>query len=90
MELNLYLNGKSMHCPASGIRGTVFPIVYGELCIVSLSMTDKGHHDFCYICTFFLDIGISWSLLEQVDLFGGHFGEGLKDVTYHPQILKLP
>ncbi len=31
VELNLYLNGKNMHCPASGIRGTVFPIVYGEL-----------------------------------------------------------
>ena len=31
VELNLYLNGKNMHCPASGIRGTVYPVVYGEL-----------------------------------------------------------
>lgn len=30
VELNLYLNGKNMNCPASGIRGTVFPVVYGE------------------------------------------------------------
>uniref|UniRef100_A0A670I6V1 SPRY domain-containing protein 7 n=1 Tax=Podarcis muralis TaxID=64176 RepID=A0A670I6V1_PODMU len=28
VELNVYLNGKNMHCPASGIRGTVFPVVY--------------------------------------------------------------
>ena len=31
VELNLYLNGKNMHCPASGIRGTVYPVVYGNL-----------------------------------------------------------
>lgn len=30
VEMNLYLNGKNMHCPASGIRGTVYPVVYGE------------------------------------------------------------
>jgi len=30
VELNLYLNGKNMNCPASGIRGTVYPVVYGE------------------------------------------------------------
>lgn len=30
VELNLYLNGKNMHCPASGIRGTVYPVVYGK------------------------------------------------------------
>lgn len=30
VELNLYLNGKNMHCPASGIRGTVYPVVYGN------------------------------------------------------------
>ncbi|XP_040398431.1 SPRY domain-containing protein 7 isoform X2 [Cygnus olor] len=29
VELNVYLNGKNMHCPASGIRGTVYPVVYG-------------------------------------------------------------
>ncbi|XP_041115933.1 SPRY domain-containing protein 7-like [Polyodon spathula] len=28
VELNMFLNGKNMHCPASGIRGTVFPVVY--------------------------------------------------------------
>lgn len=27
--MNIYLNGKNMHCPASGIRGTVYPVVYG-------------------------------------------------------------
>uniref|UniRef100_A0A8D1HKH2 SPRY domain-containing protein 7 n=1 Tax=Sus scrofa TaxID=9823 RepID=A0A8D1HKH2_PIG len=30
VELNVYLNGKNMHCPASGIRGTVYPVVYEE------------------------------------------------------------
>lgn len=30
VELNIYLNGKNMHCPASGIRGTVYPVVYGK------------------------------------------------------------
>uniref|UniRef100_A0A8V0XLM6 SPRY domain-containing protein 7 n=1 Tax=Gallus gallus TaxID=9031 RepID=A0A8V0XLM6_CHICK len=30
VELNVYLNGKNMHCPASGIRGTVYPVVYGK------------------------------------------------------------
>lgn len=29
--MNLYLNGKNMHCPASGIRGTVYPVVYGKI-----------------------------------------------------------
>uniref|UniRef100_A0A8C6G9N9 SPRY domain-containing protein 7 n=1 Tax=Mus spicilegus TaxID=10103 RepID=A0A8C6G9N9_MUSSI len=28
VELNVYLNGKNMHRPASGIRGTVYPVVY--------------------------------------------------------------
>ncbi|KAM9389285.1 SPRY domain-containing protein 7 isoform 2-T2 [Phaethornis superciliosus] len=28
VELNVYLNGKNLHCPASGIRGTVYPVVY--------------------------------------------------------------
>uniref|UniRef100_A0A8C5NY66 SPRY domain-containing protein 7 pseudogene n=1 Tax=Jaculus jaculus TaxID=51337 RepID=A0A8C5NY66_JACJA len=28
VELNVYLNGKNMHCPASGIRGAVYPVVY--------------------------------------------------------------
>nr|XP_035960510.1 SPRY domain-containing protein 7 isoform X1 [Halichoerus grypus] len=31
VELNVYLNGKNMHCPASGIRGTVYPVVYDDL-----------------------------------------------------------
>ena len=31
VELNVYLNGKNMHRPASGIRGTVYPVVYGKL-----------------------------------------------------------
>ncbi|XP_040596658.1 SPRY domain-containing protein 7 isoform X1 [Mesocricetus auratus] len=30
VELNVYLNGKNMHCPASGIRGTVYPVVYDK------------------------------------------------------------
>lgn len=30
VEMNLYLNGKNMNCPASGIRGTVYPVVCGK------------------------------------------------------------
>ncbi|KAL4656533.1 SPRY domain-containing protein 7 isoform X1 [Arapaima gigas] len=28
VELNVYLNGNNLHCPASGIHGTVFPVIY--------------------------------------------------------------
>ncbi|CAJ0931673.1 unnamed protein product [Ranitomeya imitator] len=34
VELNVYLNGKNMLCPSSGIRGTVYPVVYGFLSLV--------------------------------------------------------
>ncbi|XP_029315155.1 SPRY domain-containing protein 7b isoform X2 [Cottoperca gobio] len=40
VELNLYLNGKNMHCPASGIRGTVYPVVYERCDIVYGSVDD--------------------------------------------------
>uniref|UniRef100_UPI00358DF8F4 SPRY domain-containing protein 7 isoform X2 n=1 Tax=Myxine glutinosa TaxID=7769 RepID=UPI00358DF8F4 len=28
VELNVYINGRNSRCPASGIRGTVYPVVY--------------------------------------------------------------
>ena len=30
VELNFFLNGKSLQCPIIGIRGTVYPVFYGE------------------------------------------------------------
>ena len=34
VELNFFLNGKSMQCPMMGIRGMVFPVFYGLLHIL--------------------------------------------------------
>ena len=31
VELNFFLNGQSLHCPVTGIKGTVYPVLYGEL-----------------------------------------------------------
>ena len=31
VELNFFLNGKSMQCPVLGIRGMVYPVFYGLL-----------------------------------------------------------
>ncbi|CAB1347219.1 unnamed protein product [Coregonus sp. 'balchen'] len=44
VEMNLYLNGKNMHCPASGIRGTVFPVVYVD----DSAILDCQFSDFCH------------------------------------------
>ena len=30
VELNFFLNGKSLDCPVTGIRGTVYPVFYGK------------------------------------------------------------
>lgn len=30
VELNFFLNGSNLNCPILGIKGTVFPILYGE------------------------------------------------------------
>ncbi|KAI4885925.1 hypothetical protein NFI96_030895 [Prochilodus magdalenae] len=44
VELNLYLNGKNMQCPASGIRGTVFPVVYvDDSAILDCQFSDFYH-----------------------------------------------
>uniref|UniRef100_A0A6J0U293 SPRY domain-containing protein 7 n=1 Tax=Pogona vitticeps TaxID=103695 RepID=A0A6J0U293_9SAUR len=44
VELNIYLNGKNMHCPASGIRGTVFPVVYvDDSAILDCQFSDFYH-----------------------------------------------
>lgn len=31
VELNFYLNGKNLEVPTLNVKGTVFPVVYGEL-----------------------------------------------------------
>ena len=31
IELNFFLNGQSLHCPVTGIKGTVYPVLYGEI-----------------------------------------------------------
>ncbi|XP_054241444.1 SPRY domain-containing protein 7 isoform X2 [Indicator indicator] len=44
VELNVYLNGKNMHCPASGIRGTVYPVVYvDDSAILDCQFSDFYH-----------------------------------------------
>ncbi|XP_029706874.1 SPRY domain-containing protein 7 isoform X2 [Takifugu rubripes] len=44
VEMNLYLNGKNMHCPASGIRGTVYPVVYvDDSAILDCHFSDFYH-----------------------------------------------
>ncbi|CAL9690007.1 unnamed protein product [Knipowitschia caucasica] len=44
VELNLYLNGKNMQCPSSGIRGTVYPVVYvDDSAILDCQFSDFYH-----------------------------------------------
>ena len=33
VELNIFCNGKNLDTPVLGIKGTVFPVFYGELCV---------------------------------------------------------
>ncbi|XP_021024831.1 SPRY domain-containing protein 7-like isoform X2 [Mus caroli] len=42
VELNVYLSGKNMHRPASGIRGTVYPVVYVDNSAI-LSVSEFYH-----------------------------------------------
>ncbi|XP_028620856.1 SPRY domain-containing protein 7-like isoform X3 [Grammomys surdaster] len=44
VELNVYLNGKNMHCPASGIRGTVYPVVYVDDSAILDCQFSKFYH----------------------------------------------
>ncbi|KAF4789551.1 SPRY domain-containing protein 7 [Turdus rufiventris] len=44
VELNVYLNGKNMHCPASGIRGTVYPVVYVDDSAILDSQFSEFYH----------------------------------------------
>lgn len=30
VELNFYHNGKHLHCPITGMKGTVYPVFYGR------------------------------------------------------------
>lgn len=59
VEMNLYLNGKHMHCPASGIRGTVYPVVYGEV----YCWKDAFNEDKAWITIiFFLNLQVNCNL----------------------------
>lgn len=44
VELNFYHNGKHLHCPLTGIRGTVYPIFYVD----DGSIIDVNFSDFVY------------------------------------------
>ena len=33
VELNIFCNGKNLDTPVLGIKGTVFPVFYGEFCL---------------------------------------------------------
>uniref|UniRef100_A0A8C7I1A0 SPRY domain containing 7b n=1 Tax=Oncorhynchus kisutch TaxID=8019 RepID=A0A8C7I1A0_ONCKI len=56
VEMNLYLNGKNMHCPASGIRGTVFPVVYGECVCVCVCVHCCMHTNTKYKTIYFMNV----------------------------------
>ena len=47
VELNFFLNGKSMQCPVMGIRGMVFPVFYGLLHILIPSNTHTHSLSLC-------------------------------------------
>ncbi|XP_065179802.1 SPRY domain-containing protein 7-like [Sycon ciliatum] len=41
IELNFFLNGKSLQCPVSGVRGRVFPVFYvGDGAILDVAFKD--------------------------------------------------
>ena len=39
VELNFFLNGKSLQCPMMGIRGTIYPVFYGEYWLAQPCLT---------------------------------------------------
>ncbi|XP_064394179.1 SPRY domain-containing protein 7-like [Halichondria panicea] len=44
IELNFFLNGKSMQCPITGIRGTVYPVFYvDDGAILDVQFTDFSY-----------------------------------------------
>ena len=47
VEMNFFLNGKSMDLPVTGIRGTVFPAIYGMLIYVYSCV----FYEYCSTCT---------------------------------------
>ena len=42
MELNFYINGKPLNCPVTGVRGTVFPVIYGNYSCVDVEIFCTG------------------------------------------------
>jgi hypothetical protein len=44
VELNFFLNGKSMQCPVMGIRGMVYPVFYGMSVNLVLCAKLLNHH----------------------------------------------
>lgn len=42
VELNFFLNGKSLDCPVHSIRGSVYPTFYGELAGPLFNSTLEG------------------------------------------------
>ena len=49
VELNFFLNGKSLECPVTGIRGTVYPVFYGEEwgCVVGKDVVSYAFYILC-------------------------------------------
>ena len=62
VELNFFLNGKSMQCPVMGIRGMVFPVFYGLLHILIPSNT---HTLFLSLLSVQLMMGQYWMFSSQ-------------------------
>ncbi|CAH3022844.1 unnamed protein product [Porites evermanni] len=45
VELNFYLNGKHLHCPLTGMKGTVYPVFYvDDGSIIDVNFTDFVYH----------------------------------------------
>ncbi|CAG2068166.1 unnamed protein product, partial [Timema podura] len=44
VELNFYINGKSLESPVSGIRGSVYPVLYvDDGAILDIVLTEFHH-----------------------------------------------
>lgn len=78
-----------MHCPASGIRGTVYPVVYGKSEILKLFHIMENIFItvlFCELCPLIIFVTILWTCSRSpiFSLSGPHLSSnqshfGLKD-----------
>ena len=53
MELNFYLNGENLNTPVYGIKGTVFPVFFGESILETTQISCNNKN----LCSFSVDDG---------------------------------